>query len=54
MALYLQAELLTLEDASSTSHVLAGKIFGIPVKDRTHAHSWVMAYDSEEEAFFEL
>jgi len=35
---------------SSTSHVLAGKKFGIPVQG-THAHSWVMAFDDEEESF---
>lgn len=33
-----------------TSNVLAGKQFGIPVKG-THAHSWVMSFDSEKEAF---
>jgi nicotinate phosphoribosyltransferase len=33
-----------------TSNVLAGKMFGIPVKG-THAHSFVMAYDNEDEAF---
>ncbi|HPK45704.1 MAG TPA: nicotinate phosphoribosyltransferase, partial [Spirochaetota bacterium] len=33
-----------------TSNVLAGKVFGIPVKG-THAHSFVMAYDNENEAF---
>jgi len=35
---------------SSTSNLLAGKLFGIPVKG-THAHSWVMSFDDEEEAF---
>lgn len=36
--------------ADATSNVLAGRLFGIPVKG-THAHSWVMSFDSEEEAF---
>ncbi|MFH0916404.1 MAG: nicotinate phosphoribosyltransferase [bacterium] len=36
--------------ANSTSNVLAGKIFGIPVRG-THAHSWVMSFDDELEAF---
>ncbi|MDN5211625.1 nicotinate phosphoribosyltransferase [Fulvivirgaceae bacterium BMA12] len=35
---------------SSTSNVLAGKLFGIPVSG-TQAHSWVMSFDSEPEAF---
>ena len=34
----------------STSDVLAGKLFGIPVAG-THAHSWVMNFPSEYEAF---
>ena len=35
---------------ASTSNVLAGKMFGVPVSG-THAHSWVMSFDSEIEAF---
>lgn len=36
--------------ASSSSNTLAGKRFGIPVTG-TMAHSWVMAFESEREAF---
>ena len=35
---------------AGTSNVLAGKVFGIPVKG-THAHSWVMSFENELDAF---
>lgn len=35
---------------AGTSNVLAGYRFGIPVRG-THAHSWVMAFETEIEAF---
>lgn len=35
---------------ASTSNVLAGRRLGIPVRG-THAHSWVMSFDTELEAF---
>jgi len=34
----------------STSNVLAGKMFGIPVKG-TQAHSWVQVFDDEQQSF---
>lgn len=34
----------------ATSNVLAGKLYGIPVRG-THAHSWVMSFENELEAF---
>ena len=36
--------------AAATSNVLAGMMHGIPVRG-THAHSWVMSFESEMEAF---
>jgi len=35
---------------TSTSNVLAGKVYGIPVSG-THAHSWVMSFPNELDAF---
>ncbi len=37
---------------SATSNMLAGKILGIPVRG-THAHSWIMSFDDEGQAFME-
>ena len=39
-----------LGGCAATSNVLAGMNYGIPVKG-THAHSWVMSFDDEQEAF---
>jgi nicotinate phosphoribosyltransferase len=36
--------------AAATSNVLAGRLFDIPVRG-THAHSWVMSFGDEVEAF---
>jgi nicotinate phosphoribosyltransferase len=35
---------------AATSNLLAGKLYGIPVRG-THAHSWVMCWGDEREAF---
>jgi nicotinate phosphoribosyltransferase len=39
-----------LGGVAATSNVLAGRRYGIPVRG-THAHSWVMAFGTELEAF---
>ena len=39
--------------ADATSNVLGGRLFDIPVRG-THAHSWVMFFDSEREAFLQF
>ena len=39
-----------LGGCAATSNVLAGARYGIPVKG-THAHSWVMSFDTELESF---
>jgi nicotinate phosphoribosyltransferase len=36
--------------AAATSNVLAGRLLGIPVRG-THAHSWVMSFANEADAF---
>ncbi len=35
---------------AATSNVMAGHLHGIPIKG-THAHSWVMSFEDEKEAF---
>lgn len=49
-AAVLAARACFIGGCTSTSNVLAGYELGIPVLG-TMAHSWVMAFDSEEEAF---
>ena len=39
-----------LGGVAATSNVLAGKLYGIPVKG-THAHSWIMMFADELESF---
>lgn len=46
----LGARAAVIGGCSATSNVLAGKLFDIPVKG-THAHSWVMSFPSELDAF---
>lgn len=45
-----EARAASVGGVRSTSNVLAGKLFGLPVKG-THAHSWVMAFADELSAF---
>ncbi len=49
-AAVLAARACYIGGCQSTSNVLAGQQLGIPVMG-TMAHSWVMAFDSEEESF---
>lgn len=44
------ARACVIAGCSSTSNLLAGQKFNIPVKG-THAHSWIMTFPSEKEAF---
>ena len=39
-----------LGGCAATSNTLAGRMFGIPVRG-THAHSWVLSFADEQEAF---
>lgn len=44
------ARAAVIAGCNATSNVLTGKMFGVPVSG-THAHSWVMNFPSELEAF---
>ncbi len=46
----LGARAAVIGGCSATSNVLAGKLFDIPVRG-THAHSWVMSFETELESF---
>lgn len=46
----LGARAAVIAGCGSTSNVLAGQLYDIPVSG-THAHSWVMSFDTEIEAF---
>lgn len=39
-----------LGGCAATSNVLAGRLYGIPVRG-THAHSWILSFDDEQAAF---
>jgi nicotinate phosphoribosyltransferase len=47
----LGARAAVIGGCQATSNTLTGKLFDIPVKG-THAHSWVMSFDTELEAFY--
>jgi len=44
------ARAAVIAGCAGTSNVLTGKMFGVPVLG-THAHSWIMSFPSEYEAF---
>lgn len=44
------ARAAVIAGCTGTSNVLAGQMFDIPVRG-THAHSWIMSFDNEYEAF---
>ena len=46
----LGARAAVIGGCDATSNVLAGELYGIPVRG-THAHSWVMSFPSEVDAF---
>ncbi|MCL2236593.1 MAG: nicotinate phosphoribosyltransferase, partial [Defluviitaleaceae bacterium] len=49
-AAVLGARAAIIGGCSATSNVLAGKLFGLPLRG-THSHSWVMSFDCELTAF---
>ena len=44
------ARIVVIAGCAGTSNVLCGELFGIPVLG-THAHSWIMSFESELDAF---